>query len=153
MTKDDLKTQQGSLGDTFIEALLSCSPVRDGRAVFGISELAQEFGVTLRTLRFYEDRGLLAPSRMGTRRVYDRRDRVRLQLALLARALGFSITEAKQLIDLYDQPDGRRLQLLTTLARLEEQENNLKTERDEIDAALGIMVRLVTIMRERLQES
>ena len=152
MTKDDPETPRGPLSGGSIEALLSCPPARDGRVVFGIGELAQEFGVTLRTLRFYEKRGLLAPARKGTTRLYGRRDRARLRLALLARTLGFSITEAKQLIDLFDQPDGHRLQLVTALARFEEQEVVLKTERDEIDAALGAMARLVAIMRGRLAD-
>lgn len=152
MAKNSPEAPEESLSDGSIEALLDCS-AGDGAEVFRISDLAREFGVTLRTLRFYEDRGLLAPTRKGTTRLYDRRDRVRLRLALLARALGFSLTEAKQMIDLFDQPNGPRLQLETTLVRLDAQEEVLRKDRDEIDTALGAISRLVVIMRERLAGS
>lgn len=153
MTKNSPKAPEASLSDGSIEALLNCSTAGDETEIFRISDLAREFGVTLRTLRFYEDRGLLAPTRKGTTRLYDRRDRVRLRLALIARALGFSITEAKQMIDLFDQPNGRRLQLESALVRFAEQETVLRRERDEIDSALGAMGRLVAVMQERLSAS
>lgn len=153
MTKNSPKAPEASLSDGSIEALLNCSTAGDETEIFRISDLAREFGVTLRTLRFYEDRGLLAPTRKGTTRLYDRRDRVRLRLALIARALGFSITEAKQMIDLFDQPNGRRLQLESALVRFAEQETVLRRDRDEIDSALGAMGRLVAVMQERLSAS
>ncbi len=106
---------------------------------FRIGDLSREFGVTLRTLRFYEDRGLLSPERRGTTRIYSRRDRMRLRLVLLAKILGFSLTEAKQLIDIYHQPDGRRRQAKTALVRFEEQRLILEEQRREIEESLEAM--------------
>lgn len=113
------------------------------RAEFRIGDLSREFGVTLRTLRFYEDRGLLSPERRGTTRIYSRRDRMRLRLVLLAKILGFSLTEAKQLIDVYHQPDGQRKQLKVALSRFEEQREILEEQRREIEESLDAM-RLTT---------
>ena len=76
-----------------------------------ISELAAEFGTTLRTIRFYEDEGLLAPERVGTARVFHDRDRVRLQLILRGKRLGFTLSEIAHVLALYDEPPGERGQL------------------------------------------
>jgi len=127
------------------EQLLRLDPAseEDKRAEFRIGDLSREFGVTLRTLRFYEDRGLLSPERRGTTRIYSRRDRMRLRLVLLAKILGFSLTEAKQLIDVYHQPDGQRKQLKVALSRFEEQREILEEQRREIEESLDAM-RLTT---------
>jgi DNA-binding transcriptional MerR regulator len=69
---------------------------------YSISELAKEFGVTTRTIRFYEDQGLLSPTRAGATRVFSNRDRVRLKLALRGKRLGFSLAEIRELFELYD---------------------------------------------------
>jgi len=76
-----------------------------------ISELATEFGTTLRTIRFYEDEGLLTPERVGTTRVFRDRDRVRLQLILRGKRLGFTLAEIAHILGLYDEPPGERGQL------------------------------------------
>ena len=78
--------------------------------------MAKKFGVTLRTLRFYEDKGLLSPQRDGTTRLYSRRDRARLKLILLGRKVGFSLRDVKQIMDLYD-PNGTNTKQLRTRAR------------------------------------
>ena len=122
---------------------LDPEPSEEKRAEFRIGDLSREFGVTLRTLRFYEDRGLLSPERRGTTRIYSRRDRMRLRLVLLAKILGFSLTEAKQLIDAYHQPDGQRKQLKIALSRFEEQREILEEQRREIEESLDAM-RLTT---------
>ena len=119
--------------------------------VFKIGDLSKEFGVTLRTLRFYEDRGLLSPERRGTTRLYSRRDRTRLRLILLAKLLGFSLTEAKQLIELYDQPDGRRIQLITALERFEEQQEILAEQKREIENSIQAMDMTITMVRDKLK--
>lgn len=119
--------------------------------IFKIGDLSKEFGVTLRTLRFYEDRGLLSPERRGTTRLYSRRDRKRLRLILLAKTLGFSLTEAKQLIELYDQPNGRTIQLQTALDRFEEQQEILDEQKREIENSIKAMDRTISYVRQKLK--
>ena len=120
------------------------------KETFRIGDLSQEFGVTLRTLRFYEDRGLLSPARRGTTRLYSRRDRTRLRLILLAKMLGFSLTEAKQLIELYHQPDGKRKQLEVSLERFEEQRLILVEQKREIEESILAMDKTIDFVRSRL---
>lgn len=108
---------------------------------FTIGDLAREFGATLRTLRFYEEKGLLKPRREGQSRRYSRRDRARLSLILLGKRLGFSLHEISDVLALYDLPDGQRRQLEVTRERLshqltvlEEQKANLETATWELRA-------------------
>lgn len=102
-----------------------------------IGEMAKEFGVTLRTLRFYEDKGLLNPVREGATRLYTRRDRVRLKLILLGRKVGFSLREVKQMIDLYDPRGSNVKQLKITLEKSEKQLIRLEKQRAAIDEAIA----------------
>ena len=109
---------------------------------YTITELAKEFDLTTRAMRFYEDMGLLQPERTGPRgrnRLYSARDRTRLRLTLRAKRLGLSLTEAKEIIDLYDSPRDTGVQLhkfLTVLAQhrkqLEEQMADLTATLDEV---------------------
>ncbi|HEY9055533.1 MAG TPA: MerR family DNA-binding transcriptional regulator [Aurantimonas sp.] len=122
------------------------------KSVFKIGDLSKEFGVTLRTLRFYEDRGLLSPERRGTTRLYSRQDRVRLRLILLAKTLGFSLTEAKQLIEIYHQPNGRRKQIEVALERFEEQQQILYEQRQEIEESIRAMTVSIDHLRQNLAE-
>jgi DNA-binding transcriptional MerR regulator len=111
---------------------------------YSISDLASEFDLTTRAIRFYEDMGLLQPGRAGPggrNRVYSGRDRTRLKLTLRAKRLGLSLTEAKDIIDLYDSPRDTGVQLekfLTVLARhrtqVEDQMADLQANLDEIKA-------------------
>jgi DNA-binding transcriptional MerR regulator len=78
---------------------------------YSIGDLSREFDVTPRTIRFYEDRGLIAPTRRGQNRVYTLRDRTRLKLILRGKRLGFSISEIGEILNLYDAPDGEQSQL------------------------------------------
>lgn len=100
---------------------------------FTITELAEEFGITPRTIRFYEDQGLLSPERQGLSRVYGRHDRTRLKLILRGRRVGFSLAEIREMLDLYDlgdDPEERvRLALEHSLRRLGE----LEQQRRDID--------------------
>jgi DNA-binding transcriptional MerR regulator len=120
------------------------------KQTFKIGDLAREFGVTLRTLRFYEDRGLLNPERRGTTRLYSRRDRARLRLILLAKTLGFSLTEAKQLIEIYHESNGKRRQMEVALQRFEEQQEVLLEQKQEIDRSIEAMGVAIEFVRERL---
>lgn len=103
---------------------------------FTISELAKEFRVTTRTLRFYEDQGLLSPKREGTNRVFSARDRVRLKLALRGKRLGFSLAEIRELFKLYDVSRDEHKQLEEFLARLERRRAHLEQQREDIEIML-----------------
>jgi DNA-binding transcriptional MerR regulator len=106
---------------------------------YSIGELSREFSVTTRTIRFYEDEGLLAPGRHGRNRVYASRDRTRLRLILRGKRLGFALSEIAELLDLYDDPGGETSQLQIFLRKISEHRETLKTQRAEIDAILGEM--------------
>src|SRR5688572_28265939 len=104
---------------------------------YTITDLAKEFGVTTRTIRHYEDQGLLAPSRQGLNRVFSSRDRVRLKLALRGKRLGFSLQEIKELFNLYDLARDERQQLEVFLARLERRKALLEQQREDIAVMLN----------------
>jgi DNA-binding transcriptional MerR regulator len=103
---------------------------------YTISELAKEFGVTTRTLRFYEDQGLLTPKREGASRVFSQRDRGRLKLALRGKRLGFSLAEIRELFELYDVSRDEHKQLEEFLARLERRRAHLEQQREDIEIML-----------------
>lgn len=137
-----------------VERLLGIEKSQDdGRDVYRIGDLAREFGVTLRTLRFYEDRGILSPERRGTTRIYSRRDRKRLRLVLLGKTLGFSLTEARQLIDIYSQPNGKRRQLEIALERFASQKQALLGQREEIERSIEAMDVSIDFLQGRLQRA
>ena len=103
-------------------------------ATYTISELASEFDITTRTIRFYEDKGLLAPKREGQKRVYNASDRVRLKLILRGRRLGFSIEESKEIIDLYTPNNNNKKQLQTYLQKIQEKQASLAIQLSDIKA-------------------
>jgi DNA-binding transcriptional MerR regulator len=106
--------------------------------LFGITELCNEFGITPRAIRFYEDKGLLAPRRVGGTRVYTRRDRARLALILRSKAIGASLEEIKHYLDLYGaHGEGRVQQLRYVLQRTDETIRDLELKRAHIDATLA----------------
>jgi DNA-binding transcriptional MerR regulator len=107
------------------------------RAEFSISELAREFDVTPRAIRFYEDQGLLAPRRAGQRRIYTPRDRTRLKLTLRGKRLGLTLSEIRELIDMYETGRDARPQLQRFLAVLEEHKASLLQQRADIEAQLS----------------
>ncbi len=94
----------------------SQAAARDSQRIYSIAELAREFGITARTIRFYEDEGLIKPRRQGLTRLYSQHDRVRLGWILRGKRLGFSLAEIKQLLDLY-QVDRTGVQQLKELLR------------------------------------
>ena len=107
-------------------------------ALFGITELCKEFGITLRALRFYEDKGLLAPRRVNGARVYTRRDRARLALILRAKDIGSPLSEIKRYLDLYgDHGEGRTQQLSYVIARTDTAIAELEQKRSQINATLA----------------
>ncbi len=102
-----------------------------------IAELAEEYGVTLRTIRFYEEQGLLTPQRNGTRRVFHDGDRVRLGLVLRGKRLGFALDEIKKIIGMYDAEPGEVGQLRYLLEQIARRRAELEERRRDIDAALA----------------
>ena len=105
--------------------------------IYLIGDLAREFDVTLRAIRFYEDEGLLSPRRDGSRRVYSKRDRVRLKLILRGKRLGFSLAEVREMLELYDSAPDERAQLEKFAAALTARREQLERQREEIDEVLS----------------
>jgi len=107
------------------------------RAEFSISELAREFDVTPRAIRFYEDQGLLSPRRDGQRRIYTPRDRTRLKLTLRGKRLGLTLAEIRELIDMYEPGRDERPQLERFRDVLQTHRKSLLQQRADIEAQLG----------------
>ena len=108
-----------------------------GDATCTITELAREFGLTTRAIRFYEDQGLLAPKRVGRNRIYSQRDRVRLKLTLRGKRLGFALSEIKQLLDMYDAAKDEKAQIERFLEVLSRRRTILEQQREDIEAVLA----------------
>jgi len=119
---------------------------------FSIGELSREFRVTTRTIRFYEDQGLLAPRRQGQNRIYAPRDRVRLMLILRGKRLGFSIRDIKDIVEMYDAPEGEVGQLRYFIDRMRERREDLQRQRTDIDQVLGELDALETRCRQILDQ-
>lgn len=126
------------------------SDLRKPERSYTIRQLCQEFGVTARALRFYEDKGLLSPERQGQNRIYHGRDRARLQLILQGRRVGFSLEEMRELLDLYDEKDGGAQQMAKSLPKFHERIAMLKRQREDIDAALKQLEDGVAGLEKRL---
>lgn len=118
---------------------------------YSITDLANEFKVTARAIRFYEDKGLLQPTRQGLTRIYNRRDRARLILILRGKRLGFSLSEIREMIDLYDLGDEQTEQLRVTLRRSRERLAALEAQRVDIEAALTHLRQSVSLLDEYLK--
>ena len=110
---------------------------RAAAQAFTISELAAEFDITSRAIRFYEDVGLLTPGRAGRNRVYTQRDRTRLKLTLRGKRLGLSLQEIKQLVDMYDSPSDTTQQLTAFLGVLGDHRRLLEQQREDIEITLA----------------
>jgi DNA-binding transcriptional MerR regulator len=104
---------------------------------YTITALAEEFSITPRTIRFYEDKDLLTPRRVGLARVYSRRDRARLKLILRGKRLGFSLSDIKEMLDLYDLGDGQVEQMRLTHRKIGERIEALQAQRADLDAAIA----------------
>lgn len=117
-----------------------------------IGEIARKYGVTLRTLRFYEDKGLLSPQRDGSTRLYTHREEARLKLILLGRKVGFSLRDVKQMMDLYEPSGSNAKQLRLALDKSEKQLARLNKQRQAIDEAIGELSDVITVVRDKLTE-
>lgn len=113
------------------------APLRSDSRLYTITELAQEFDVTPRAIRFYEDLGLIAPARSGRNRVYAQRDRTRLKLTLRGKRLGLSLQEIKQLVDMYESPSDASPQLQAFLGVLAAHRRQLEQQREDLEITLS----------------
>lgn len=102
-----------------------------------IAEIAEEFGVSHRTLRYYEDQGLISPERQGTTRIFHARDRVRLALVLRGKRLGFPLEESRRIVDMYDEQPGEAGQLAYLLGQIGDRRAELHQRRQDVEAALA----------------
>lgn len=114
---------------------------------YRIGELSSEFDVTLRTLRFYEDKGLLSPRRVGNTRLYSRADRARLKLILLGKRVGLSLLDVKEILDLYNASGDNQRQVTVALEKGEEQMRVLQEQRKSIDDAIGELDQALSNLR------
>ncbi len=105
--------------------------------VHTITDLAKEFGITTRTIRHYEDEGLLSPRREGQNRLFSHRDRVRLKLALRGKRLGFTLAEIRELFNLYDLARDEKRQLQELITKLEKRRVLLEQQREDIEVMLN----------------
>ena len=121
------------------------------RAEFSISELAREFDITPRAIRFYEDQGLLAPRRDGQRRIYTPRDRTRLKLTLRGKRLGLTLAEIRELIDMYEPGRDERPQLERFRQVLEAHRKSLLQQREDIEAQLSEIQAFEKKVRKQLK--
>lgn len=117
---------------------------------FSITDLSREFEVTTRTIRFYEDQGLLSPERRGRTRIYHKRDRARLTLILRGKRLGFALGEIRYLLDLYDQAQDEKPQLRELLNALSQKRAALEAQKADIEALLAEMDSLAARAKEIL---
>lgn len=129
----------------------SSGPARDRS--YSISDLCREFGVTARTLRFYEQKGLLSPARRGWTRLFTYRDRARLQLILRGKRIGFSLDEIKDILDLYTVRGGELTQLKLASAKLRDKLQALMRQRVEIEETIGELERTCEIVEGMLKQS
>ncbi len=120
-----------------IDCVTSIPLVQTEAESFAISELAAEFGITARTLRFYEEEGLIAPRREGASRIYSRRDRARVAWILRGKSVGFSLDEIGELLDLYDLDDGRATQRAVTAKRCRLRAEELRGQIRTLEAMLA----------------
>jgi DNA-binding transcriptional MerR regulator len=119
--------------------------------LYTVTELARELGVTPRALRFYEDKGLLAPKRAGTTRIYTQRDRARMTLILRGKRLGFPLRDIREYLELYDAGDGGRAQNAKLREKLQHRLDQLRAQRRAIDEAIAELRAIEGQAREALR--
>ena len=127
--------------------------LRRPERTFTIRQLCLEFKVTPRALRFYEDKGLLAPAREGLNRVYSYKDRARLQLILRGKRVGLSLAEIREILDLYGENDGGAAQAAKSLKKFRERIVALEQQREDIEGAIAQLHEACERLEQRLSET
>jgi DNA-binding transcriptional MerR regulator len=127
--------------------------LRRPERTFTIRQLCIEFSCTARALRFYEDKGLLAPARQGLNRVYSYRDRARLVLILRGKRVGLPLAEIREILQLYDKHDGGATQNALAVAKFRKRIVALEQQREDIDHAIDELKRGVSVLEAKLAES
>ncbi|MEC8370253.1 MAG: MerR family DNA-binding transcriptional regulator [Pseudomonadota bacterium] len=122
------------------------------REFFTISDLAKEFDVTTRTIRFYEDQNLISPLREGTRRLFRARDRTRLKLILRGKRLGFTLAEISEIVVMYDAAPGEVGQLRLLISKIESRRAQLQQQMQDIEATLSDLSEVENRCRDRLSD-
>jgi DNA-binding transcriptional MerR regulator len=120
----------------------------ENRDLFAIADLAKEFGISTRAIRFYEAKGLLSPERVGATRIFRRRDRARLILILRGKRLGFSLRDISDYLSLYDANRSQQVHLL--IGKVEERLASLERQRDDLETTIGELREIKKLADERL---
>ena len=123
-------------------------PLAENRDLFAIADLAKEFGISTRAIRFYEAKGLLAPERVGATRIFRRRDRARLILILRGKRLGFSLRDISDYLSLYDANRSQQVQLLT--AKIDERLASLEAQLQDLQTTIAELKEIRKLADERL---
>ena len=123
-------------------------PVPENRDLFAIADLAREFGISTRAIRFYETKGLLAPERVGATRIFRRRDRARLILILRGKRLGFSLRDISDYLSLYDADSSQQVHLLT--AKVDERLASLEAQLEDLQTTIAELKEIRKLAGERL---
>ena len=123
-------------------------PEQENRDLFAIADLAREFGISTRAIRFYEAKGLLSPERVGATRIFRRRDRARLILILRGKRLGFSLRDISDYLSLYDANRSQQVHLLT--AKVDERLASLERQRDDLETTISELREIKKLADERL---
>ncbi len=145
---------QTAAQDVLAELVTGFAPgASAGREVFTIRDLAKEFAISARTLRFYEEKGLVDPARRGEQRLYSRRDRARLAYVLAGKTVGFSLEEVREMLDLYDLGGGQVTQLKVALTKFGERIDRLERQKAGIDRIVAELTRASDSMKARLAAS
>ena len=146
------RKRAGSRATASAQAAVAAHHANDAGELFGITELCSEFGISLRTIRFYEDKGLLTPRRVNGARIYTKRDRARLALILRSKAIGAPLAEIKQFLDMYgDHGEGRVQQLKYVLSRTDQAITQLEEKRAHIEATLAELRIINAGVRKQLE--
>lgn len=153
---DELADQPGTDPDTVSDLSLPSLTSREAEDALaglkGINEVAAALGITHRTLRFYEDKGLIEPARVGNTRIYSRRDVARMQLILRGKRLGFSIREIKDFLDLYDADPSQLEQMQHLLAQVRTRLRQLERQRAALQMTIAELKTMELQARERIAE-